>query len=69
MKGEEKMNEVGKIMWSRGRTEQGIVTKVSSRHCACCGHNKCYIVRWPDGHITKPCAAAVKVVGNDLEIE
>ena len=55
------MNDpIGKTMHSRDGSETGIITKISSRHCTVCGHNKCYIVRWSDGKLTKPCFDGVK---------
>ena len=52
---------IGKTMLSRDGSEKGIVTGVSSRHCAACGCNyPCFLVTWPDGKKTKPCTAGVK---------
>lgn len=37
-------------------TMVGKITHHSTRYCAaCCSVRPCYIVRWPDGSITKPC--------------
>lgn len=64
------MSDIGKKIWTRGHTEHGIVTKISNRNCACCGYHSCYIVKWKDNHITKPCTKGVKTLPNgDLEIE
>lgn len=62
-------NDIGKTIWSRGRKEKGVVTKLSERYCAGCqSTHTCYIVKWDDGTTTKPCTAGVKCVGDDLEI-
>ncbi len=64
------MSAVGKTIWSRGRTEKGTITKESHRWCAGCGrHHSCYIVKWDDGSITKPCTAGVKQSNDEFEIE
>ena len=58
------MDDVGKIIWSRGKEIKGIVKSISSRYCAACGRNhRCYIVRWDDGTMTKPCSAGVGIIG------
>lgn len=62
-------NDVGKVIWSRGRKVKGMVTAVSERYCTVCGRHTCYIVRWDDGTKTKPCTAGVREVGTELEIE
>jgi hypothetical protein len=61
------MSDIGKTIWSRGHEEKGIVTNESERYCAVCGRHSCYIVKWDDGTITKPCTAGVKVVGDELD--
>jgi hypothetical protein len=67
---EEPSGDVGKIIWSRGHKEKGVVISKSVRHCAVCGRCSCYNVKWSDGKRTKPCIAAVKVLPNgELEIE
>lgn len=64
------MNDTGKIIWSRGQKEKGIVTSESERYCAVCGRHACYIVKWNDGKTTKPCTHGVKRLSNgELEIE
>lgn len=64
------MSDVGKKIWNRDKSESGIVTCVSERHCAVCGRHSCDIVLWPDGKRTKPCTAGIEVLPNgDLHIE
>lgn len=46
---------IGKPMWDRDHKEAGIITNVSTRICKTCGFSPCFIVRWPNGRITKPC--------------
>ena len=49
-------DEVGNTIYSRNKTESGIVKKISSRYCAACGGvETCYVVEWKDKKITKPC--------------
>ena len=63
------MNNIGKIIWTRGHKEKGVVRKESERYCACCGHGTCLIVDWEDGKMTKPCMRGIKYLSNgDLEI-
>ena len=50
------MNNIGKIIWTRGHKEKGVVRKESERYCACCGHGTCLIVDWEDGKMTKDLA-------------
>lgn len=52
-------NEVGKTIWSRNKAVKGVVTAISHRACAVCGYGTCYIVKWDDGKITKPCTKSV----------
>ena len=60
----------GAKIYARGKTMAGTVRCVSYRHCAACGQHSCYIVDWPDGHMTKPCTAGVKTnPDGTLEIE
>lgn len=64
------MSDIGKIIWSRGHKERGVVTNESERYCAVCGRHSCLIVKWDDGTKTKPCTAGVKCLSNgELEIE
>lgn len=62
--------DVGKKIWTRDHSEYGIVQKESHRYCAACGFtHSCYIVKWNDGTITKPCTKGVEVLPNgDLHI-
>lgn len=67
---ENALTDEGKIIWSRGHKEKGIVISKSMRQCAVCGRCSCYNVKWSDGKRTRPCVAAVKVLPNgELEIE
>lgn len=52
-------SDVGKTILSSDRLHKGIITKESERYCAVCGWHSCYIVRWDDGTMTKPCTAGV----------
>lgn len=49
----------------RTGTQSGQILHRSHRYCATCqGNNACYVVRWPDGKITKPCVSGCKVNRN-----
>ena len=62
--------DVGKKIWSRDMKESGIVMAESHRRCVACGYHSCYIVRWNDDSITKPCTKGVSTLKNgDLKID
>ncbi len=63
---EEKMFEVevGKRLWNRAKTEYGIIKSITYRRCACCGYGEAYLVEWPDGKRTKPCAKGIGCLEN-----
>ena len=52
-------SEVGAPFLSRDAAIKGHVEKISSRRCAVCSYCTCYIVRWEDGTVTKPCVRGV----------
>lgn len=58
------MSDVGKIIWSRDHKLKGTIVKESERYCAVCGRHSCYIVKWEDNLMTKPCTRGVKALGN-----
>lgn len=63
-------NDVGKKIWSRDMSEYGVVTAESHRKCVVCGPHSCYIVKWNDNKITKPCTHGVIMLQNgDLKIQ
>lgn len=52
---------------SRTGDMTGKILHRSHRYCATCQSNhSCYVVRWPDGKITKPCTAGCKVNANGM---
>lgn len=52
---------VGSTMLSRDAKHHGVVLRCSSRYCAACGYvQPCWVVKWEDGKITKPCVSGVK---------
>lgn len=54
--------EVGNVIYSRDKTEKGVVKKIQSRYCAACyATSLCYVVEWSDGKITKPCIHGVGI--------
>ena len=65
------MRDVGKKIYSRGRTETGVITGYVYRWCAGCGKvMPRYSVKWGDGRRTYPCPAGCKDVDeNTIEIE
>ena len=67
---EETMSDVGKKIWSRDKSECGIVTAESQQYCAACGMtHSCDIVLWPDGKRTKPCTKGIECLSNgELQI-
>ena len=55
-------DEVENTLYSRDKKEKGIVQKIQSRYCSACGGtNLCYVVKWEDGKITKPCVNGVGI--------
>lgn len=53
---------------NRTGTMVGKITRRSTRYCAACASIRpCYIVRWPDGSVTKPCVHGCKSLGNNQE--
>lgn len=60
---------VGRKLWDANHNEHGTVKSISSRFCAVCGQHDCFVVEWPDGKVTKPCTAGVKMLADgDLQI-
>lgn len=46
----------------RDGIETGKILHRSHRYCAACqSNNACYVVRWPDGKITKPCVSGCEI--------
>lgn len=55
----------GRRIWNRDYTEQGKITVRGRRYCAACQRvHDCYVVKWPNGKSTKPCAAGVELLPN-----
>lgn len=62
------VSNVGKVILSKDKTLSGRITHEVTRYCAICKKtHTCYIVKWSDGHCTKPCKKAV-VELNDEEL-
>ena len=56
----ELLNQTGTLL--------GKIVRRSTRFCAACQKiQRCYIVRWPDGSITKPCVRGCATVVPGLE--
>lgn len=48
------------MILSRGSLKTGEILYVSRRYYAACQMNtRCYVVRWQDGSVTKPCATGI----------
>lgn len=62
-------DEVGNTIYSRNKEEKGIIQKIQSRYCAACGISSlCYVVKWNDGKITKPCVNGVGINAETKEL-
>lgn len=62
-------DEVRNTIYSRNKEEKGIIQKIQSRYCAACGTNSlCYVVKWNDEKITKPCIHGVGVYRETKEL-
>jgi len=62
-------NGITKV-WNAGHTICGDVKSIVNRFCAGCGAVRPTLyVKWPDGHHTIPCPAAMRLVSeNEMEI-
>lgn len=66
MNGEIKEHK-NETMLNRTGDTASAITGMSARYCAVCQRkHSCYIVRWPDGKITKPCTAGVRHNASDI---
>lgn len=58
------MSDINRTIWSRDHKIKGRITHESERYCAACGRHSCYIVKWDDNTITKPCTKGVSCLPN-----
>lgn len=60
------VSNVGKVILSKDKSVKGLVTHEAQRYCAVCKKtHRCYIVKWNDGHCTKPCEKAIIPLNDD----